>query len=175
MSQLSNKSIQSSFTIMTEMVMPNDTNTLGNLMGGNLMKWMDIAGAICAARHAENYVVTASVDNVSFEHPIKLGDIITLQAKVTRAFNTSLEIFIEVFVNDIKNKVHLKSNHAYLTFVGLDPVTLKPTPVPQVDLETEIEKQLFEGAMRRRQVRLVLAGRMKPSDALDLKAFFAQS
>lgn len=173
MDQLSNKLIQASYTVMTEMVMPNDTNAFGNLMGGNLMKWMDIAGAICAARHSENYVVTASVDNVSFEHPIKLGDIITLQAKVTRAFNTSLEIFIEVYVNDVKNKVNKKCNHAYLTFVALDAITLKPTPVPQVELETENEKQLFEGALRRRQVRLVIAGRMKPSEALDLKAFFA--
>ena len=171
MSELEAKSVQSSRTTMTEMVMPNDTNGFGNLMGGNLMKWMDIAGAICAAKHAENYVVTASVDNVSFDSPIKLGDIITLEAAVTRAFKSSVEVFIEVFVNDIKNKTHTKSNHAYLTFVALDPETLKPTSIPPVLPEGEKEELLFSGAQRRREIRLVLAGRMNPSEANNVREY----
>lgn len=165
------KLVAESKTIMTEMIMPPDTNTFSNLMGGNLMKWMDIAGAICAGRHAENYVVTASVDNVSFEHPIKLGDIITLEAVVTRAFNTSIEVFIEVFIHDIIKKKNTKSNHAYFTFVALDPVNLKPTKVPEVSPQGEQEEALFTGAVRRREIRLVLSGRMKPSDAVNVKEF----
>lgn len=165
------KKVVESKTTMTEMVMPPDTNTFGNLMGGILMKWMDIAGAICAGRHAENYVVTASVDNVSFEHPIRLGDIITLEAVVTRAFKTSLEIFIEVFIHDIVHKKHTKSNHAYFTFVALDPETLKPTPIPELIPEGEKEENLYTGAVRRREIRLVLSGRMQPSEAQNVKDY----
>lgn len=171
MSELQAKKVQISKTIMTEMVMPNDTNAFGNLMGGNLMKWMDICGAICAVKHAENYVVTASVDNVSFDSPIRLGDIITLEAVVTRAFNTSVEIYIQVFVNDIKNKKFTKSNHAYLTFVAIDPDTLKPTLIPPVEPEGEFEENLFAGALRRREIRLVLAGKMKPGDAIKVREY----
>lgn len=171
MSEFQPKTVHVSKTTMTEMVMPNDTNAFGNLMGGNLMKWMDIAGAICAAKHSENYVVTASVDNVSFESPIRLGDIITLEAAVTRAFNSSLEVFIEVFVHDIKNKKHTKSNHAYLTFVALDPDTMRPTKVPEVKPESEAEENLFAGALRRREIRLVLAGKMKPGDAIKVREY----
>jgi acyl-CoA hydrolase len=165
------KTVEESKTTMTELVLPNDTNTLGNLMGGNLMKWMDIAGAICAARHSRTVVVTASVDNVSFEHPIRLGDVISLEARVTRAFNTSLEVFIEVFINDIVNDSLSKSNHAYFTFVALDLKTNKPTLIPPVEPKTEKEKMMFEGASRRREIRLVLAGRMKPSEAILVKEY----
>lgn len=171
MSELQAKNVQTSKTIMTEMVMPNDTNAFGNLMGGNLMKWMDIAGAICAAKHSENYVVTASVDNVSFDSPIGLGDIITIEAAITRAFNTSLEVFIEVFVHDIKNKKYRKSNNAYLTFVAIDPDTMRPTKVPEVKPENELEENLFAGALRRREIRLVLAGKMKPGDAIKVREY----
>ncbi|MCB0647558.1 MAG: acyl-CoA thioesterase [Saprospiraceae bacterium] len=165
------KKVSESKTIMTEMVMPPDTNTFGNLMGGILMKWMDVAGAICAGRHAENYVVTASVDNVSFEHPIRLGDIITLEAVVTRAFNTSIEVFIEVFIHDIVHKKNTKSNHAYFTFVALEPTSMRPTKVPEVLPITEQEENLYTGAVRRREIRLVLSGRMKPSEAIKVKEF----
>ncbi len=87
---------------MTELIMPNDTNPMGNLMGGYLMRWMDIASAICAGRHCEAQVVTAAVDHISFQNPIRLGDVITLEASVTRAFNTSVEVYVEVFASDIK-------------------------------------------------------------------------
>lgn len=165
------KPVSASRTTMTELVMPNETNPLGNLMGGNLMKWMDIAGAICAGRHAECHVVTASVDNVSFQNPVRLGEIITLEARVTRAFTTSVEVFIEVFVNDVINGENKKSNQAYLTFVALDPSTLKPRIVPELLPETDVEKELFAGANRRREIRLVLAGRMKPSEAKEVTSF----
>lgn len=159
-------------TTMTELIMPNDTNPLGNLMGGNLMRWMDVAGAICGARHCGAHVITASVDNVSFSKPIHLGDVITIKASVTRAFNTSVEVYLEVFTTSSFGADLEKSNHAYLTFVAMDPRTSKPRKVPQVIPETPEEIQLYEGAARRREVRLVLAGRMKPEDATDLKALF---
>ncbi len=159
-------------TVMTEMVMPNDTNPLGNLMGGNLMRWMDIAGSICAGKHCEAHAVTASVDHVSFHKPIPLGEIVTLKAKVTRSFNTSVEIFVEVFASDIKGHNPRKCNHAYFTFVALSDETLKPMPVPRVIPLTAEEEQLYESAIRRREVRLVLSGRMKPSEAIELKNLF---
>ncbi len=161
-------------TTMTELIMPNDTNPLGNLMGGNLMRWMDIAGGICGARHCGAHVVTASVDNVSFSKPIHLGDVITIKASVTRSFNTSVEIYLEVFTTSSFGADLEKSNHAYMTFVALDSRTSRPKKVPVVVPETEIEKALYDGAARRREVRLVLAGRIKPEDATDLKALFGQ-
>lgn len=168
------KVVQESKTIMTEMIMPNDANPLGNLMGGNLMRWMDIAGGICAGKHSEAHVVTASVDHVSFHHPIKVGDVIELKAKVTRAFNSSLEVFIEVFVSKITGADRQKSNHAYMTFVALNAETLKPQKVPHLKPETDEEMKLFESAVRRRELRLILSGRMKAEDATDLRAFFEE-
>ncbi len=161
-------------TMMTELVMPNDTNPLGHLMGGNLMRWMDIAGGICAARHCGAHAVTASVDSVSFSKPIHLGDVITIKASVTRAFTTSVEIYIEVFTTSSFGADLEKSNHAYMTFVALDSRTSRPKAVPQVIPETEEEEKLFEGAARRREVRLVLAGRIKPEEAVGLKALFKE-
>jgi acyl-CoA hydrolase len=114
------KKVSESRTIMTEMIMPNDTNPMGNLMGGNLLRWMDIAAAICAGKHCESYVVTASVDHVSFQKAIHVGDVITLESLVTRAFNTSVEVFVEVTAADVKGGNPRKCNHAYFTFVGMD-------------------------------------------------------
>lgn len=105
--------------MMTELVMPNDTNPLGHLMGGNLMRWMDIAGGICAARHCGAHAVTASVD-VPLLKPIHLGDVITIKACVTRAFTTSVELYLEVFTTSYFGADLEKSNHAYMTFVALD-------------------------------------------------------
>lgn len=168
------RTVSFSRTVMTELVMPNDTNPLGNLMGGNLMRWMDIAAGICASRHCGAHAVTASVDNVSFSKPIHLGDVITINASITRAFNTSVEVYLEVFTTSSFGAFQEKSNHAYMTFVALDPRTSRPKKVPQIIPETEEEKTLFAGAARRREVRLVLAGRMKPEDAVDLKALFQE-
>jgi acyl-CoA hydrolase len=168
------KRVAESRTVMTEMVMPNDTNPMGNLMGGNLLRWMDIVSGICAGKHCEAHVVTASVDHVSFQRPIRVGEVVTLEATVTRAFRTSVEIYVEVFANDIKGGDARRCNHAYYTFVALDEENGKPTPAPPVLPLTEIEQQRFDGAPRRREVRLVLSGRMKPEQATDLKNLFLQ-
>jgi acyl-CoA hydrolase len=169
--QIEAKKASVSFTIMNELVLPNDTNVFGNLMGGRLMYWMDIAAGIAAAKHCNAPSMTASVDNLSFKNPIKLGNTVHIEAKVTRAFNTSMEIFIKVWGEDHLHQYKYESNEAYFTFVALDPNN-RPRIVPQVITETEDEKKLFDGAMRRRQVRLILGGKMKPADAEELKALF---
>ncbi len=168
------KKVVDSKTIMTEMIMPNDANPIGNLMGGNLMRWMDIAGGICAGKHCEAHVVTASVDHVSFQNPIHVGDVITLDATVTRAFNTSVEVYVEVFAADVKGHKSRRSNHAYFTFVALDDEKKKPIKVPALLPLTREEQTLYESAARRRELRLVLSGRMKPENASKLKTFFAE-
>jgi acyl-CoA hydrolase len=168
---LPSKSPQNSFTIMNELVLPNDTNTLNNLMGGRLLHWMDIAAAISAQKHCNRIVVTASVDNVSFQHPIKLGDVITIEAKVSRAFNTSVEVRLSVWAENIPSGSRVKSNEAFYTFVALDNEG-KTVSVPAIVPETGEEQKLYDGALRRRQLRLVLAGKMKAHDALELKALF---
>jgi acyl-CoA hydrolase len=160
-----------SLTVMTELVLPNDTNVFGNLMGGRLMYWMDIAAALAAQKHCNAPVVTASVDNISFENPIKLGNVVHIEAKVTRAFNSSMEIHLKVWGEDLTHQYKYKSNEAYYTFVALDP-NRKPRKVPQLIAEPDEEKSLFESALRRRQVRLILGGKMKPDDAAELKALF---
>lgn len=160
-----------SLIIMTEIVLPNDTNTHGNLMGGRLMYWMDIAAALSAMKHCAVPVVTASVDNISFEAPIKLGNVVHIEAKVSRSFNSSMEVHLSVWGEDAIQQYKYKSNEAYYTFVALNP-NGKPRPVPQLIPETEEEKKLFEGALRRRQLRLILGGKLKPKDATELKALF---
>lgn len=166
------KTTSDSITIMNEMVMPNDANPMGNLMGGNLMRWMDIVGGIAAGKHTEAVCVTASVDNISFQKAIHVGDVVTLKAQVTRAFNTSVEVYVEVSTHDIKGQNPRRSNNAYFTFVALDDETKKPIKVPKLIPISEEEQRLFDGASRRREVRLVLSGRMKPEQATDLKALF---
>lgn len=168
---MDSKSAKESLTIMTEIVLPNDTNVFGNLMGGRLMYWMDIAAALASQKHCNAPVVTASVDNISFENPIKLGNVVHIEAKVTRAFTTSMEIHMKVWGEDLTQQYKYKSNEAYYTFVALDP-NRKPRVVPQLIAESDEEKKLFEGALRRRQLRLILGGKMKPNDAVELKALF---
>ena len=106
------KPASSSFVVMNELVLPNDTNTLNNLMGGRLLHWMDIAAAISAQKHCNRIVVTASVDNVSFHQPIKLGDVVTIESKITRAFNTSVEVRLDVWAQNIPSGTRFKSNEA---------------------------------------------------------------
>jgi acyl-CoA hydrolase len=167
------KKPQDSLVTMSELVLPNDTNTLGNLMGGRLMYWMDIAGAIAAQKHCNCPVVTASVDNISFASPVKLGNVLSIEAKVTRSFNSSMEVYLRVWGEDIAAQYKYLSNEAYLTFVALDP-NGKPRKVPELIPETESERKIFDGALRRRQLRLILGGKMKPEDATELKALFIQ-
>lgn len=171
MTRSTQKTASSSFTIMTELILPNDANMLGNLMGGKLMYWMDIAAATAAQKHCNAQVVTASVDNISFANPIKVGYTITIEAQVTRAFNTSMEIFLRVYGEDFQTNQRYLSNEAYFTFVALG-ATGKPLKVPELIPETERETELYDGALRRRQLRLILGGKMKPEEAGELKALF---
>jgi len=136
-----------------------------------LLHWMDIASAISAQKHCNRIVVTASVDNVSFKAPIKLGDVISIEARVSRAFTTSVEVRMDVWAENIPSGTRVKSNEAYYTFVALDSDgnTVK---VPELIPETAEEMMLFDGALRRRQLRLILGGKMSPDDATELKALF---
>ncbi|HRW76222.1 MAG: acyl-CoA thioesterase [Lewinellaceae bacterium] len=168
---MKSKKVSESKTTMTQMVMPNDTNPLGNLMGGNLLRWMDIAAGICAGKHSERYVVTASVDHVSFKLPIHMGEVVTMVASVTRAFSTSMEIYVEVFSTDIKGGNTRRCNHAYYTFVALDDERQKPVPVPEVQPLTSEEEYLYNEAMKRRELRLILSGRIKPQQAQELRNY----
>jgi acyl-CoA hydrolase len=165
------KVARNSEVVMTEMVLPNDTNTLHNLMGGKLMHWMDIVAAIAAQKHSNRIVVTASADSISFKHPISLGNVVTLKAQVTRAFNSSMEVFIEVWAEDIPANKKILTHRAFFTFVAVDQ-NGRPIEVPEIIPETPEETELYEGALRRRQLRLVLAKRMDPKDAVELKSIF---
>ena len=165
------KTPSESLCVNTEIVLPNDTNTLGNLMGGKLLHWMDICAAIAAHRHCARVVVTASVNNVAFNHPIRLGEIVTLKAKVSRAFNSSMEVFIDVWVENNSTGEKRKCNEAIYTFVAVDQIG-SPINVPPVTPESQEEKNRYDGALRRRQLSLILAGKMKAADATELKALF---
>jgi acyl-CoA hydrolase len=166
------KTPRQSEAVMTEMVLPNDTNPLNNMMGGKLMYLMDIVGAIAAQRHSHQIVVTASADNISFKNPIGLGDIVTLNAKVTRAFQSSMEVYINVTAENLAlGKQTVTTNHAFFTYVALDK-TGKPIAVPELVPETDQEKEMYDSALKRRQVRLILAGRLQPNEAEELKALF---
>lgn len=165
---MTGKFARESYTEMNELVLPNDTNTFGNLMGGRLLYWMDICSAMAAQKHCNNVVVTASVDNVSFQRSIKLGEVVTIQAQVTRAFNTSVEVRMEIFAQNLPQATKVKTNEAYYTFVAIDPLG-KPKNVPALIAETEIEKKLYSEALGRREIRLILAGKLKPENAVELK------
>jgi acyl-CoA hydrolase len=167
------KTVAYSITTMSELVLPNDANTLGNLMGGKLMYWMDIAAAMAAQKHCNAVVVTASVDNISFANPIRIGNILTIESRVTRAFRTSMEVFLRVWGEDLQTQDKYLSNEAFFTFVALG-ANGKPRVVPEVIPETEKEKVMFADALRRRQLRLILGGKMKPEDAGELRALFAK-
>lgn len=157
--------------ISTHLVLPNDTNIHNTLFGGKLMAWIDIVASIAARRHCNREVVTASVNHISFDKPIKLGDTVTLKAKVSRAFNSSMEIFVDVYVEDSYSDEKMKANEAITTFVAIDQ-NGRAIEVPKLIPETEEEKSRYEGALRRRQLSLILAKRMQPKDASELKALF---
>lgn len=165
---MSSKFAKESFTEMNELVLPNDTNTFGNLMGGRLLYWMDICSAMAAQKHCNNVVVTVSVDNVSFQRSVKLGEVVNIKAQVTRAFNSSLEVRMEVFAQNLPQGTVYKSNEAYYTFVAIDPHN-KPLSVPELIPESAQEVKLYHEASQRRELRLILAGKLKPKDATSLK------
>ncbi|WP_424520235.1 acyl-CoA thioesterase [Rubrivirga sp.] len=162
------KTPSSSRCVMNELVLPNDTNTLGNLMGGRLLHFMDICAAIAAQRHSNRTVVTASVDSVDFRGAIKLGEVVVLEAVVTRAFTTSMEVSIEVWAEDNATGERRHSNRAFYTFVAVDQ-SGRPIPVVALEPDTDQERERFEAAGRRRQLRLVLAGRLALEDADELR------
>ncbi len=154
MSELEPKSMKKSQVTMVELVLPNDTNILHNLLGGRLMHWMDIAAAMAASRHCHNVAVTAVVDDLSFHEPIRLGNIVSLCANVNRAFNTSMEVGVKVEVEDFRTGEKKHSNSGYFTFVSIDSETGKKMPVPQIIPETEDEHKWYNDAMTRRTQRL---------------------
>jgi acyl-CoA hydrolase len=168
---MKSKTPSQSVTINTEVVLPNDTNHIGNLFGGKLLQWVDITAAIAAQRHCGRVVVTAAINHVSFDNAISQNSIVTLEAKVSRAFSTSMEIFVDVFVENPVTGAKTKCNEAILTFVAIDQ-NGSPLPVPEIIPETEIEKKRYDSALRRRQLSLILGGRMKPEEATELKALF---
>lgn len=158
-------------TVMTDLVLPSETNPLNNLFGGELLARMDRAASIAARRHSRRITVTASVNHVAFNRAVPLGSVVTVEAAVSRAFNTSMEIFIDVWIEDRFTGERTKANEAIYTFVAVDD-TGKPTEVPALDPETDLEKERYAAALRRKQLSLVLAGKMKPADATELKALF---
>lgn len=165
------KTPKDTLTISTKLVLPNDTNTLGNLFGGQLLAWMDEISSISAHRHCREVVVTASVNNVSFKMPIHHADLVILEAKVTRAFNSSMEVWVDVFVENHRDGKRKKSNEAIYNFVAIDKNGF-PISVPEITPETEEEQARYDGALRRKQLALILAGKMKPGEATELKAIF---
>ncbi|MGS2740303.1 acyl-CoA thioesterase [Sinomicrobium sp. M5D2P17] len=158
-------------TIMTDLVLPSETNPLNNLFGGELLARMDRAASIAARRHSRRIVVTASVNHVAFNRAVPLGSVVTVDAAVSRSFKSSMEVFIDVWVEDRESGSRTKANEAIYTFVAVDE-TGKPVPVPPLEPETDLEKSRFDAALRRKQLSLVLAGKMKPDDATELKALF---
>jgi acyl-CoA hydrolase len=168
---MKSKTPSESLATATHHVLPNDTNNLKNLFGGRLLEWMDVIAAISAHRHCRRVVVTATVNHVAFHQPIPYAAIVTLEAKVSRAFSTSMEVFIDVYVEDPVTGEKEKSNEAIYTFVAVDQ-NGQPLPVPPIEPVTELEKDRFDSALRRRQLALILAGKMKPEDATELKALF---
>lgn len=165
------KTPEESRTIMTDMVLPSETNPLNNLFGGELLARMDRAASIAARRHSRRIVVTASVNHVAFNRAVPLGSVVTVEAKVSRAFKTSMEIFIDVWIEDRESGARTKANEAIYTFVAVDETGL-PVKVPEVIPQTDIEKERHAAALRRKQLSLVLAGKLKPQEATELKALF---
>ncbi len=156
---------------MTDIVLPGETNILENLFGGELLARMDRAASIAAGRHSGGITVTASVNHVAFTQAVPLGSVVTVDAAVSRAFSSSMEVFIDVWIEDRFTGKRSKANEGIYTFVALDSAG-KPTKVPPLEPETALEKERFAAALRRKQLSLVLAGKMQPSDATELRALF---
>ena len=165
------KTPENSKTIQTDLVLPGDTNSLNSLFGGELLARMDRVASIAAIKHSEQIVVTASVNNVVFGEPVPVGSILTIEAKVSRAFNTSMEVFIDVWKQNKTNSKNTKVNEAIFTFVALNKKG-KTVKIPQIIPETKLEKERYDAALRRTQLSLVLAGKLPAKEATELKALF---
>lgn len=160
-----------SLTTVTDLVLPGETNPLNNLFGGELLARMDRAASIAARRHCRRIVVTASVNHVAFNKAVPTGSVVTIEAKVSRAFTSSMEVYIDVWIEDRESGMRTKANEGIYTFVAVD-TTGSPVSVPAIEPQTELEKVRYDAALRRKQMSLVLGGRMKPNDAKELKALF---
>lgn len=165
------KTPQESLTVLTDLVLPGDTNYLDNLFGGELLARMDRACSIAARRHSNSIVVTASVNHVAFTKSVPMGSVVTIEAKPSRAFNSSMEIYVDVWIEDQQTEKRTKVNEGIYTFVAVDEKG-KPVKVAPLLPETELEKQRFDSALRRKQLSLILSGKMEPKDATELKALF---
>jgi acyl-CoA hydrolase len=139
---------------MAEVVLPAQTNALGKLLGGHVMHLVDIVAAMAASRHANSYMVTASVDYIDFRNPVNLGEIVMLRSQVNRVFNTSLEVGVDVYSEDILTGEKKHTTSAFVTFVAIDEHTRKPKPVPPLIVRTAEEMRRWKGAAKRREIRL---------------------
>jgi acyl-CoA hydrolase len=165
------KTPKDSLTVLTDMVLPGETNPLGNLFGGELLARMDRACSISARRHSRRIVVTASVNHVAFTQSVPVGSVVSIEAKVSRAFKSSMEVYVDVWFEDLESQERTKVNEGIYTFVAVDR-TGTPVAVPELIPETELEKERHEGALRRKQLSLILAGKMNPKEAFALKKLF---
>jgi len=165
------KTPSESRTVITDLVLPSETNAIGNMFGGELLARMDRAASIAAGRHSRSIVMTVAVNHVAFNKMIPLGSVVTVEAQVSRAFNSSMEVFMDVWIEDRESGMRSKSNEGIYTFVAFDKIG-QPVSVPQLLPETKLEKERFEAALRRKQLSLVLAKKMSPKDATELKALF---
>ena len=168
---MQSRTASQSKTTVTDIVLPSETNPINNLFGGELLARMDRAASIAARRHSRRIVVTASVNHVAFNRAIPLGSVVMIEAKVSRAFTSSMEVYMDVWIEDRESGECIKANEAIYTFVAVDE-TGRPVKIPELIPETELEKERFDAALRRKQLSLVLAGKMKPADATELKALF---
>jgi acyl-CoA hydrolase len=150
--RLTPRPVRESISEMTEIVLPNDANPLNALLGGRLMHWIDLAGAMAAHRHSRAYVVTASIDHMDFLVPVRVGDFVVLRSSVNRVFRTSMEVGVKAWVENYRSEQHQHVSSAYLTFVAVDAAGNR-VPVPPVIPETEEEKRRYDGAARRREIR----------------------
>lgn len=168
---MQSKTPNDSLTIMTDLVLPGETNPLDNLFGGELLARMDRASSIAARRHCNRITVTASVNHVVFSKAVPVGSVLTIEAKVSRAFHSSMEIFVDVWMEDRESGERTKVNEGIYTFVAVDR-TGAPVKVPRIVPETKLEQERYDGALRRKQLSLVLSKKMDPQDATELKALF---
>lgn len=164
------KTPSESLTILTDIVLPGETNNLHNLFGGELLARMDRACSIAARRHSGKTVVTASVSNVTFHKAVPMGSIVTLEAKVSHAFRSSMEVYVDVFVED-NNTQKTKVNEGIYIFVAVDEQG-NPAEIPPIEPQTELEKERYLGAMRRKELSLIFAKKMDPHKAEALKKMF---
>lgn len=165
------KNPKDSKTTITDLVLPSETNPIGNMFGGELLARMDRAASIAARRHSRRIVVTASVNHVAFNKMIPLGSVVTVEAKVSRAFKSSMEVFMDVWIEDRESGMRTKANEGIYIFVAVDEMG-HPVSVPELIPETDLEKERYDAALRRKQLSLVLAGKLPPNEATELKALF---